>query len=69
MDRLHINERMFVENLLAQALRANNHMIRYNSKSDPVSKKITREVDFLIRLGMKVIPIEVKSSNKFPLNH
>lgn len=65
MDRLHINEGMFIENLVAQALRANNHMIRYNSKSDPVSKKITREVDFLIRDGMKVTPIEVKSSNKF----
>lgn len=65
LDKLHINEGMFIENLVAQSLRANHHKIRYNAKSDPKSKKVVREVDFLIREGMKVTAIEVKSSDKF----
>ena len=62
MDKLHVNEGMFIENLVAQCLRANNHKIRYHSKSDKETKKVIREVDFLIRDGMKVSAIEVKSS-------
>ena len=65
MDKLHVNEGMFIENLVAQCLRSNHHKIRYNSKSDPESKQIVREIDFLIREGMKVTAIEVKSTKRF----
>lgn len=65
LGKLHVNEGMFIENLIAQSLRANRHKIRYNAKSDPKIKKIVREVDFLIREGMKITAIEVKSSDKF----
>ena len=65
LGKLHVNEGMFIENLIAQSLWANRHKIRYNAKSDPKIKKIVREVDFLIREGMKITAIEVKSSNKF----
>ena len=65
LGKLHVNEGMFIENLIAQSLWANRHKIRYNAKSDPKIKKIVREVDFLIREGMKITAIEVKSSDKF----
>ena len=63
MDKLHINEGMFIENMVAQCLRANGHKIRYHSKVDKKSKRTVREVDFIVRNGMKIIPIEVKSSD------
>ena len=63
-DRLHINEGMFIENIVAQCLRANGHRIvfyvSYNEKNE-----LALEIDFLIRLDRKVIPIEVKSSNEY----
>ena len=62
-DRLHINEGMFVENIVAQCLRSNGHKIlfyiEYNNKGKPVM-----EIDFLIRKDKKVIPIEVKSGRE-----
>ncbi|MBQ3369316.1 ATP-binding protein [bacterium] len=62
-DRLHINEGMFVENIVAQCLRGNGHKIlfyiEYNNKGKPVM-----EIDFLIRKDKKVIPIEVKSGRE-----
>ena len=62
-DRLHINEGMFVENIVAQCLRSNGHKIlfyiEYNDKGKPVM-----EIDFLIRKDKKVIPIEVKSGRE-----
>jgi len=64
-DKLHINEGMFVENVVAQCLRSNNHKIRYHVKTDKQNKKTVREVDFIIRDKNKLIPIEVKSSNNF----
>jgi len=64
-DKLHINEGMFVENIVAQSLRASNHKIRYHIKTDKEKKKTIREVDFIIRDKNKIIPIEVKSSNGF----
>lgn len=65
MDKLHINEGMFLENIVAQCLRTNGHKLRYHTKVDKDSKRTVREVDFLIRDGKKIIPIEVKSSSKF----
>ncbi len=67
LDRLHINEGMFVENIVAQCLRANDHKLRYHIKTDKETKKTVREVDFLIRDGKKIVPVEVKSSSSFTI--
>lgn len=52
MDQLHINEGMFVENVIAQCLRANGHKIvfyvEYNNQG-----KLVMEIDFLIRKDKK----------------
>ena len=56
-DRLGINEGMFFENYVAQALTACGFDLLFHSRSAP---KI--EVDFMIRNGIKVCPVEVKSS-------
>ena len=61
-DRLHINEGMIIENVIAQGITSLNKKLRYNVKSDPDKKIITREIDFLIKYKLKIIPIEVKSS-------
>ena len=66
-DRLHINEGMFVENIVSQCLRSGGHRnlfyIEYNDNGKPVM-----EIDFLIRKGNKVIPIEAKSGKRSALN-
>lgn len=63
-DSLHINEGMFVENVVAQCLRSNGHRIifyvEYNQRG-----QLTMEIDFLIRKGRKVIPIEAKSGKRY----
>lgn len=65
-DKLHINEGMFVENVVAQCLRSNGHKIlfyiEYNENGKPVM-----EIDFLIRKDRKVIPIEAKSGKSFAI--
>lgn len=67
MDKLHINEGMFIENIVAQCLRANGYKLRYHVKTDAEKKKTIREVDFLIRDKKKILPIEVKSSGNFTI--
>lgn len=67
MDKLHINEGMFIENIVAQCLRANGYKLRYHIKTDTEKKKTIREVDFLIRDKKKILPIEVKSSGNFTI--
>ena len=63
-DRLHINEGMFVENIIAQCLRTNGHKlvfyVEYNEQG-----KLETEIDFLIRKDRKVIPIEAKSGKTY----
>ena len=63
-DKLHINEGMFVENVVSQCLRSNGHKIifyvEYNENGKP-----KMEIDFLIRKDKKVIPIEAKSGKNF----
>ncbi|MBR1628161.1 MAG: ATP-binding protein [Lachnospiraceae bacterium] len=65
-DKLHINEGMFVENVVAQCLRSNGHKvlfyIEYNDRGKPLM-----EIDFLIRKERKVIPIEAKSGRSFAM--
>ena len=62
-DKLHVNEGMIVENAVAQALRVKDQRIYYFKKTDKESKCVTMEVDFLIRRGNKIIPIEAKSAS------
>ncbi len=64
-DKLHVNEGMFIENIVAQCLRAGGHKLRYHTAVDKVAKKTVREVDFLLRDGKKILPVEVKSSDHF----
>ena len=63
VDRLHINEGMFAENVVAQMLRANGHKLFFHTFYDKDSSKNRQEIDFLIRDGKKISPIEVKSSD------
>lgn len=62
-DKLHINEGMIVENIVAQALASKGENLYFYKKTDKLSKKVIMEVDFLIRRNEKIIPIEVKSSS------
>ena len=61
-DKLHINEGMFMENMVAQILRANGHRLFFHSFYKGEGKKNRYEVDFLVRSGNRICPIEVKSS-------
>lgn len=61
-DRLGVNEGMFFENAVAQALAANGHDLLFYSRKDAANAENTMEIDFLIRKGIKVVPIEVKSA-------
>ena len=64
LDKLHVNEGMIVENAVAQALRANGRAPFFYKKVDPDSRKTVMEIDFLVRRGSKVCPVEVKSGEK-----
>ena len=54
---------MFAENIVAQMLRANGHKLFFHSFYDKDSSNNRQEIDFLIRDGKKISPIEVKSSD------
>jgi len=56
-DKLGVNEGMFFENYVAQELVASGHELLFHSKASP-----KMEIDFLIRHGIKICPIEVKSA-------
>ncbi len=56
-DKLGVNEGMFFENYVAQSLTSRGYDLLFHSRSNP-----RVEIDFLIRSGIKVCPIEVKSS-------
>ncbi len=60
-DRLQVNEGMLIENIVAQCLKANGHVLYFYKKEIENTKK-TYEVDFVIRKGNKINLIEVKSS-------
>ncbi len=65
--RLGINEGMIMENLVAQMLRANGHKLFFYSRTRSKDKGGNTiggsiEIDFLVRSGRKICPIEVKSS-------
>ena len=63
MAKLHINKGMFTENIVGQMLRANGHELFFHSFYLKENDKNRYEVDFLIRNGKKICPVEVKSSD------
>ena len=62
-DKLNINEGMFFENAVAQALVAKGRELFFYSRNDAKNIANTMEVDFLITTGFKISPVEVKSAN------
>lgn len=61
LDKLHVNEGMLMENIVAQELRANGHKLYFYSRSDTDRRENNMEIDFLIRHKRKICPVEVKS--------
>lgn len=61
-NNLHLNEGMFTENIVAQMIRANGNKLFFH-KFYKDGGKNRYEVDFLVRNGNKIDPIEVKSSD------
>ena len=61
-DRLSLNEGMFLENIVSQMLRSRGHKLFFYSCSDRENKENRMEIDFLIREGKRISPVEVKSS-------
>lgn len=59
LDRLHVNEGMLMENIVAQELRASGHKLFFYSRSDTNNRENNMEIDFLIRKKRKICPIEV----------
>ena len=62
-DKLHVNEGMIVENVVAQQLKTNGDNIYYYKKVDKETKRTVLDIDFLIRRDNRIIPVEVKSSS------
>ncbi len=58
---LGINQGMFFENAVAQALVAQGDELRFYSRKDHLNPDNTMEIDFLVKRGIKVVPVEVKS--------
>lgn len=63
LDQLNINEGMLMENAVAQALLAAGHKMFFYSRTDAKTRKNNIEIDFLIRRGRKICPVEVKSGS------
>ena len=64
LDKLHINEGMFAENYIFQALISNGNKLFYYENRGNVSNKTIMEIDFLTKQNKKITPLEVKSVNK-----
>lgn len=62
-DRLHINEGMIAENMVAQMLRCNGHDLFFHTFYNRDENNNRYEIDFLVKKDGKICPIEVKSSN------
>ena len=64
LDKLHINEGMFAENYISQALKNNGKKLFYYEKRDEDTHKTIMEIDFLTIQNRKITPLEVKSGGK-----
>ncbi len=62
-EKLHLNEGMFAENYVAQALKNNGKRLFYYEKRDAATHKTVMEVDFLTVQNKKITPLEVKSGD------
>ncbi len=61
-DKLEINEGMFFENMVAQMLSAGGHSLYFYSRVDNQNAENRIEIDFLIRRGAGICPVEAKSA-------
>lgn len=61
-DKLSADLGMIYENVVAQCLRANGHSLYYYIFKADEEGKNNYEIDFIISQGLKIAPIEVKSS-------
>lgn len=61
LDKLHVNEGMLIENVVAQELRSSGHRLFFYSRSDSNHRENDIEIDFLVRQKRKICPVEVKS--------
>lgn len=61
-DKLSADLGTVYENVVAQCLRANGHLLYYYTFKADTEGKNNYEIDFLITQGTKLQPIEVKSS-------
>ena len=62
-DRLNVNEGMLMENIVSQMLCSSGHKLFFYSRNDSRSYANRLEIDFLIKRGRKICPIEVKSAS------
>ena len=62
---LGINEGMVMENYVAQAFAANGRRLYFYSRYDLTNPENRMEVDFLIRRGDAISPVEVKSGKNY----
>ena len=58
-----VNNGMVAENAVAQAFRASGRKLFFYSRADPKTRKNSIEIDFLLRRGGRICPVEVKSGN------
>ena len=70
--KLEFNKGMLVENLVAQLLRSEGHLLYFYSSNSKDNADDRMEIDFLIRKGEvtsrhNICPIEVKSSNRYSI--
>jgi predicted AAA+ superfamily ATPase len=69
LDKLQLNEGIFLKNIVAQMLVASGKRLFFYSRYDKTNSNEMLEIDFLITsyqgVKFKVCPIEVKSSKKY----
>jgi predicted AAA+ superfamily ATPase len=61
-DKLHLNEGMFMENIVAQMLVSSGNRLFFYSKNSREDANDRIEIDFLIAEGRKIAPLEIKSA-------
>lgn len=62
LDKINVNEGMLMENMVSQLLRASGHSLFFYSRSDKNNRVNNMEIDFLVKQGRKICPVEVKSA-------
>ena len=72
-DKLHLNEGMFMENIVAQMLTTAGHKLYFYSNSSRENAEDRMEIDFLTAKSKltsrhNITPIEVKSSQRYTLS-